>query len=92
MTGTAKGVFVISFMVAIWATGAATAGTIEGTIKDAKTGDPLAAAAVSVVNSNLGATTDLDGKYSIPNINPGSIRCVSRYDELHTKSAAGSGR
>jgi hypothetical protein len=71
MTGTAKGVFVISFMVALWAAGAAMAGTIEGIVKDAKTGNPLAGAAVRVVNSNLGATTDLDGKYSIPNVNPG---------------------
>ncbi len=71
MQGTAKGVFVISFMLALWAAGSATAGTIEGTIKDAKSGDPLVAAAVSVVNSNLGATTDLDGKYRIANVNPG---------------------
>src|SRR5689334_2634847 len=71
MTGTAKGVFVISFMVALWAAGAAMAGTIEGIVKDGKTGNPLAGAAVRVVNSTLGAVTDLDGKYSIPNVNPG---------------------
>jgi hypothetical protein len=71
MQGTAKGVFVISFMLAIWAAGTATAGTIEGTIKDSKTGDALVGATVGIVNSNLGGVTDLDGKYRIINVNPG---------------------
>lgn len=71
MTGTAKGVFVISFMLALWASGTATAGIIEGTIKDSKTGDALVGATVRIVNSNLGASTNIDGKYSIVNVSPG---------------------
>lgn len=71
MQGTAKGVFVISFMLALSAAGAVMAGSIEGTIKDGKTGDPLVGAAVRVVNTNLGGTSDLDGKYSIQNVTPG---------------------
>jgi TonB-dependent receptor len=71
MQGTAKGVFVISFMLALSAAGAAMAGSIEGIVKDGKTGDPLVGAAVRVVNTNLGATSDLDGKYNIQNVTPG---------------------
>ena len=71
MTGTAKGVFALSFMLALWAAGAAMAGSIEGTIKDSKNGDPLVGASVRIVNSNLGASTNIDGKYVIANVNPG---------------------
>ena len=95
MTGTAKGVFVISFMVALWAAGAAMAGTIEGIVKDGKTGNPLAGAAVRVVNSTLGATTDLDGKYSIPNVNPGiySLRVsLTNYSQKVVPGVAVAGK
>ena len=71
MTGTAKGVFVISFMLALGAVNAVMAGTIEGTIKDSKTGDPLVGANVRVVGTDFGATTDLDGKYVISKVTPG---------------------
>jgi TonB-dependent receptor len=76
MTGTAKGVFVISFMLALGAVNAVMAGTIEGTIKDSKTGDPLVGANLRVVGTDFGATTDLDGKYVIGKVTPGiySIR------------------
>jgi TonB-dependent receptor len=71
MTGTAKGVFALSFMLALWAAGAAMAGIIEGTIKDSKTGDALVGATVRIVNSNLGASANIDGRYVIANVNPG---------------------
>lgn len=71
MTGTAKGVFVISFMLALGAVNAVMAGTIEGTIKDSKTGDALVGANVRVVGTDFGATTDLDGKYVISKVTPG---------------------
>jgi TonB-dependent receptor len=71
MQGTAKGVFALSFMLALWAAGAVMAGTIEGTIKDSKTGDPLVGATVRVVNKDLGGASDLDGKYQIANVPPG---------------------
>ncbi len=71
MTGTAKGVFALSFMLALWAAGAAMAGTIEGTIKDAKTGDPLVGATVRIVNKDLGAASNIDGRYLIANVPPG---------------------
>jgi len=39
--------------------------TIEGKITDAKTGDPIVGATILEVETNQGATTDLDGEFSI---------------------------
>ncbi|HET6348272.1 MAG TPA: carboxypeptidase regulatory-like domain-containing protein, partial [Candidatus Krumholzibacteria bacterium] len=89
MQGTAKGVFVISFMFALLAARAVMAGTIEGTIKDGKTGDALVGAAVGVVNTNLGATTDLDGHYKIENVNPGIYSLRVRYANYTEKVLPG---
>ncbi len=71
MKGTARGVFVISFMLALWAADAAGAGVIEGTVKDGKSGGALVGANVRVVGTNFGATTDLEGSYTIAGVTPG---------------------
>ncbi len=52
----------------IWASAT---GKIEGTITDKDTGNPVAGASVAVVGTSKGAVTDLDGKYTIPNLEPG---------------------
>lgn len=41
---------------------------ISGTVKDAKTGDPLFSASVVIKGTTIGSTTDFDGKFSF---NPG---------------------
>jgi outer membrane receptor protein involved in Fe transport len=41
---------------------------IEGIVKDAETGEPLFGANVIILNTNLGAATDIDGKYFILNV------------------------
>lgn len=41
---------------------------ISGTVKDAKTGEPLFSASVVIKGTSVGATTDFDGKFSF---NPG---------------------
>src|SRR5262245_10817226 len=79
MQGTAKGVFGSCFMLAVWAAGAAVAGTIEGTIKDSKSGNPLVGAAVKVVGKQLGAATSLDGKYKIEGVDPGIYSLQVKY-------------
>ncbi len=45
---------------------------IEGYIKDAKTGEPLPGANVFIVNTTMGAVTNMDGKYVIRNVPLGS--------------------
>ncbi len=70
LKGTARGI-VISFVLML-AAGAARAGTIEGTVKDSKTGEALIGAGIKVVGANLGGSTDLDGKFSIRNVPAGT--------------------
>jgi outer membrane receptor protein involved in Fe transport len=47
-------------------------GKLAGKITDAQTGEPLIGANVIIMNSNLGAATDIDGNYFILNITPGT--------------------
>ncbi len=49
-------------------------GRIEGRVSDARTKEPLAGANVLVVGTNLGASTDLNGEFVIPNLAPGTYR------------------
>jgi len=80
MRAIAKGVFVISFILALGAAHAARAGMIEGSVKDGKTGAALVGAAIRVVGTDLGATTDLDGRFAIASVPAGvyslRVTCV----------------
>jgi TonB-dependent receptor len=46
---------------------------IEGYVTDAKTGEPLPGANVFIVGTSLGAASDMNGKYIIPKVPPGSF-------------------
>lgn len=50
---------------------AGTTGKLSGTIKDAKTGEPLIGANVVIEGTNFGAATNVNGEYVILNIPPG---------------------
>jgi len=45
---------------------------IEGTVKDAQTGDPLPGANVALAGTSLGASADIYGKYTVRNVPPGA--------------------
>ena len=47
------------------------AGKIMGVITDAETGTPLPGANVFLSGTSLGAASDLEGKYVIPQVPPG---------------------
>ncbi len=68
--GLMKWVIIIS--VLLIATGAmAQTGSLYGVIYDEKTGEKLAGANILLVETTLGATTDLDGRYQIADIPAG---------------------
>ena len=46
-------------------------GKIAGVVVDAETGEALIGAGVVLVGTTTGSTTDLDGRYEIPNLEPG---------------------
>ena len=50
--------------------------TVTGTVTDG-TGEPLIGVSVQVKGTSTGAITDLDGKFSIPNVSSGSTLVVS---------------
>jgi TonB-dependent receptor len=58
---------------------AAPSGKIEGFVKDSKTGDALPGANVMLVKTGLGASTDIEGKYAIRDVPPGSYTLRATY-------------
>ncbi|MEJ2052850.1 MAG: carboxypeptidase-like regulatory domain-containing protein, partial [Calditrichaceae bacterium] len=69
-------------------TGSATAGTtgkIAGKVTDSETGEPLIGANVFIKDSNLGASTDLDGYFAILNVPPGTYTLKAEYIGYNTK-------
>ncbi len=51
---------------------AAAVGQIKGQITDETTGEPIIGASVLVVGTNRGAMTDVDGRYTIGQLDPGT--------------------
>lgn len=55
-------------------------GTISGIVQDSLTGDPVIGANVLIVNTQLGAATDVNGHFELKNIQPGKydleISCI----------------
>ena len=59
--------------------GAATPANIEGYVKDSQTNDPLIGTNVILVGTSLGSAADINGKYTIKNIPPGSYTIRATY-------------
>jgi TonB-dependent receptor len=60
-------------------------GRIAGTVIDSTTNEPLVGANVLLVGTSLGAATDLEGKYVIAQIEPGTYKVAVRYIGYVTK-------
>ena len=58
---------------------AAPYGRIVGTVKDAGTGEPLPGANVMLKGTNIGAASDLEGRYRISRVPPGTFTLVVTY-------------
>ena len=58
-------------LLAVRASLSAGTGTIGGKVVDRDTRDPLPGANVTIVGTSIGASTDLDGKYSLKNVPTG---------------------
>ncbi len=64
-------------------------GKISGKVTDADTGEPLIGANVILLNTNLGAATDLEGNYFILNITPGTYDVKVSYVGYAPKTIEG---
>lgn len=54
-------------------------GTITGLVLDKETGEAIIGANVLLENSNIGAATDLEGKFRIENVIPGKYNVIVSY-------------
>ncbi len=78
--------YLILFIIALTAVKVtAASSTIEGNVKDAKTGEPLLGANVILIGTSMGAATDIHGKYVIRNIIPGSYTIRATYIGYETQ-------
>jgi TonB-dependent receptor len=60
-------------------TAVAANGTIQGVVRDSQTGDGLPGANVTLVKTGLGASTDVDGRYAIRDVPPGTYTLRATY-------------
>jgi TonB-dependent receptor len=78
-TATIFGVLILmSLFLAVSALGQTNV-TIKGTVKDGQSGEALPSANVSVVGSSLGAVTDIEGRYVLRNVPPGTVTLRASY-------------
>lgn len=68
---------------------AQTAGKISGSVTDVATGEPLIGVNVVVENTYMGAATDIDGKYFILNVPPGTYKVKFMLMGYQTKAVEG---
>ncbi len=60
--------------------------TLQGIVADSVTQEPLIGASVFIVGTSLGAATDLQGEYKIPNIPEGTYKIRVSYIGYQTKT------
>lgn len=63
--------------------------TLIGKVIDAKNGDPLIGVTVLIKGTTIGVSTDLDGKYQLKNLDPGTYAIEVRYISYKTKIIEG---
>lgn len=61
-------------------------GTITGKVTDKKNGEPLLGANVVVKGTKFGAATDMEGSYTIPNMQAGTYTLVVSYVGFRTQT------
>ncbi|MFH1197821.1 MAG: TonB-dependent receptor [bacterium] len=54
-------------------------GKLQGTVKDSTTGETLFGANIIIDGTSLGAASDIDGKYLVPQISPGTYKVIISY-------------
>src|SRR5690554_2246432 len=64
-------------------------GSIEGQLIDEELTEPIPFANVIIKGTTIGTTTDLDGKYSIEGLEPGTYTIVFSYLGYQTKEISG---
>jgi len=61
-------------------------GKISGKVTDSKTGETLIGLTVKITGANLGASTDIEGRYTLGNLNPGKYNLSFSYIGYQAKN------
>jgi TonB-dependent receptor len=69
-------------------TAVAASSTIQGVVRDSQTGDALPGANVTLVKTSLGASTDVDGRFTIRDVPPGSYTLRATYVGYKSKDVS----
>ncbi len=76
---TGRGIALAAFAVLLTVGSAqGQAGRIEGTVRNAITGEPLAGAAIAVRGTAISVTTDDQGSFVIAEVSPGTVSLTIR--------------
>jgi hypothetical protein len=79
-------IITFGFFMFFFRVGAQNTGIISGKVVDGKTQEPLIGATVILEGTNLGAQTDVDGRFRIASIPPKSYNIKVQYVGYQTKS------
>jgi hypothetical protein len=67
----------------------AQSGSIKGTIRDGVTNEGIIGANVIIEGTTTGASTDVNGNYTIPKVSAGTVNLVISYISYRTKKVEG---
>lgn len=74
------------FLISFQAIYAQSIGKISGKVSDAKTGETLIGLTVKLTGASLGASTDVEGRFNLGNLNPGKYSLTFSYVGYKTKN------
>lgn len=80
-----KKIFLL-FLIVNFSLLAQSKGSIIGFVVDQQNGEPIIGANILIENSNIGAATDIEGKFRIENLNPGKYNIVISYISYSKKT------
>lgn len=83
-----KLILVLCFLASNFTIALSQSGTIRGIVTDAETGEPLIGATVLIQESSSGTATDLDGKYTLQNVEPGTHELQVSYVSYQPKTVS----
>ena len=71
---------ILGFIFSVQMIGAwASSGTIEGIVKDKKSGEAIIGATVQIENTSMATASDIDGRFAFSNLPAGKQTIICRY-------------
>lgn len=79
-----RNIFLISILLIFSGLSYAQVGSIRGQVIDDQSGEPLIGATVLVAGTTTGSPADLDGKFTLPNLQPGKYNIQTSFISYQT--------